>query len=485
MTMSNTHQENVPIKTFAEFQVVIVTSDENNFVNSFCENRCKGLIKICNRPVIYYAIKNVIEQKLRYITILVNEKYHDEMNEYIQTAFPENYESVDKKGKNNYFIDVVACPSSADGEELGTVECLLHIKNKIKTDFFVISCDIFGFVDLHSLANLFRGENAMCAMLLLEDDFTYLNEVKKRKKNVKENVKENEYLNFENTVWVCIDKNSKVVSIKDALSIKQSASMKISKYNLYYHKNCLLKTDLLDGHVYIFKHYVLHILEKKKDKLTSVKYDLIPYLAKIQNTPTAAEYAKYGFQFNMYNTMINQYDDTGTSETNSKDCLLADVLEKDHKENVVCYIQPKKAGFCQRINTIMNLFRANLIFCVPRHDQLKPLVPSYCFFLLTEKNQAYKDSVISGHFTHDEDVVLRKCIIGKCVNIKKKTVVCRSVLMDNIQIAESCTIENCIICNNAVIESGCKLIDCIVKENAVVEKNSFFERETLPLFLTS
>lgn len=480
MAMSNTHQENVSIKAFAEFQVVIVTSDENDFANSFGESCCKGLIKICNRPVIYYVIKNVIEQKLKYITILVNQKFHDEMNEYIQTAFPENYESADKKEKNNYFIDVVACPSTADGEELGTVECLLQIKNKIKTDFFVISCDVFGFIDLHSLANLFRGENAMCAVLLVEEDSTYLNELKKEK-----TANEIAFLNFENKVCVCIDKNSKVVSIKDSLSIKQEAKLKISKFNLYCHRNCLLKIDLLDGHVYIFKHYVLHILEKKKDRLTSIKYDLIPYLAKIQNTSKAAEYAKYGFQFNMYNTMIKQYDDTGTSETNSKNCLPADVLEKSHKENVVCYVQPQKAGFCQRINTIINFFRANLIFCVPRHDQLKPLIPSYCFFLLTEKNQAYKDSVISGHFTHDEDVVLRKCIIGKCVNIKKKTVVCNSVLMDNIQIAEGCTIEKSIICNNVVIESGCKLIKCIVRENAVVEKNGFFEQETLPLFLTS
>lgn len=480
--MAKDHQDNTSTRAFVEFQIIIVTSDENNFVSSFCENRCKGLIKICNRPVIYYAIKNVIEQKLRYITILVNEHFYDEMNEYIQVTFPENYKNVDKKSKNNYYIDVVACPSSPDGEELGTVECLLEIKNKIKTDFIVINCDIFGFVDLHSLANLFRGENAMCAMLLLEDDSVCLNESKKRKKNTKEH----DYLNYENNVWVCIDRNSKIVSIKDALSMKQNGKMKISKYNLYYHKNCLLKTDLLDSHVYIFKHYVLDILEKKKDKLTSIKYDVIPYLTKIQNTPKAVEYAHSGFQFNMYNTLINQYDAIDTSQTDSKMCPVANILEKqDHTENVVCYIQPKKAGFCQRINTIMNLFRANLIFCVQRHDQLKPILPNYCFFLLTEKNQSYKDSVISGHFTHDENVVLKKCIIGKCVDIKKKTSIFRSVLMDNIKIEDNCKIENCIICNNVVIESGCTLTDCIIKENAVIEKGSFFERETLPLFLTS
>lgn len=99
-------------------------------------------------------------------------------------------------------------------------------------------------------------------MLLLEENDINNN---KKKKEITE-----EYLNLENNVWVCIDKNSKVVSISDAVSMKQDGKLKIPKINLLHHKKFILKTDLVDSHVYIFKNYVLDIIEKKK-KFSSIK----------------------------------------------------------------------------------------------------------------------------------------------------------------------------------------------------------------------
>ncbi|CRG94989.1 translation initiation factor EIF-2B gamma subunit, putative [Plasmodium gallinaceum] len=474
--MSNLNYSRVPAGTFIEFQVVILTNDENNFTNELCDNKCKALIKICNRCMIYYIIKNIIEQKLKYITIVVNGKYYNDMVNYINEAFPDNYKFDDKKSKNNYCIDIESY-STSDNEDIGSVQCLLQIKNKIKTDFIVVSCDILGFVDFHSLANLFRGENAMCGILLLEDD--QIKSTEKKKKEIKD-----EYLNLENHVWVCIDKNSRVVSIKDSLSMKQNGKLKISKINLLLHKNFLLKTDLLDSHVYIFKHYILNILEHKEKKFTSIKYDLIPYLVKIQNTPVSSRYCKSEFKFNMYNTLIDKYE--GTNDNEIKKVLpIADIIDNhENVESVVCYVQPKTTGFCQRINNIPNFFKANLLFCVTRHDQLKNVLPPYCFFLLTEKNQSYRDCIISSHFNHEENVLLKKSVLGKNIKIKKNTSIFRSILMDNITINENCVIQNSIICDNVVIENNCKLIDCIVKENSVIEKDGIFEKETLPLFIS-
>ncbi|SBS88104.1 translation initiation factor EIF-2B gamma subunit, putative [Plasmodium malariae] len=278
------------------------------------------------------------------------------------------------------------------------------------SDFIVVNCDILGFVDFHSLANLFRGENAICALLLLEDSEPNSN---KKKKEIKD-----EYANLENNVWVCIDKNSKVVSIKDTLSMKQNGKLKISKINLLFHKKFILKTDLIDSHVYIFKNYVLDIMENKKN-FSSIKYDLIPYLVKIQNTRRAAEYyLEAEFKFNMYKKLINKYEEgEDVNKEGRKDKIIDNLVDKvlimnikvktkmnkkgkkqigispisilrhENVESVVCYVQPKTNGFCQRINSIPNFFKANLLFCVSRHDQLKNVLPPYCFFLLSDKNQ--------------------------------------------------------------------------------------------------
>ncbi|KMZ85538.1 hypothetical protein PVMG_00287 [Plasmodium vivax Mauritania I] len=405
----------VPAGTFVEFQVIVLTNDESHFASELCEGTCKGLIKISNRCLIYFILRNLIEQKLRYISIVVNAKYYDEMVSYVKETFPENCKVDDKKGLDSYCIDVEPY-TSANNEELGPVQCLLQMRHKIKSDFIIVNCDILGFVDFHSLANLFRGENAICALLLLEENQTDTERKKQKEKD--------ELLNLENNIWVCIDRNSKVVSMKDSLSMKQSGRLKISKINLAAHRNFILKTDLLDSHVYIFKNYVLDILERKS-AFTSIKYDLIPYLIKIQNTRRAAEYyAKSEFQFHMYKTLVN------------------------------------------------------------KHEQLKNVLPPYCFFLMSDKNQSYKDCIISSHFEHEENVVLKKSVLGKNVKIKKNSSVSRSILMDNITVSENCHIQNSIICKNVLIEENCKLVDCIVKENSVIERNGTFEKETLPLFIS-
>ncbi|VWU50967.1 translation initiation factor eIF-2B subunit gamma, putative [Hepatocystis sp. ex Piliocolobus tephrosceles] len=474
--MKNTNCSRVPMGTFIEFQVVILTNDENDFASELCDDKCKGLLKISNRCLIYYILKNIIEQKLKYITILVHSKYYDDMTQYINETFPDNYKLDDKKNKNNYCIDVELYNSNSN-EEIGSIQSLLQIKNKIKSDFIVVNCDILGFVDFYSLANLFRGENAMCAILFLE------NNKEANDKNQKQN--KEEYLNLENNVWVCIDKNSKVVSIKDSLSIKQNGKLKINKINLQYHKNFILKTDLIDSHVYIFKNYVLDIMEKKTN-FTSIKYDLIPYLVNIQNTPKAAEfYSKSEFKFNMYKTLINEYEEReGIPEfTNMDRELCGSDVYNENVEHVVCYIQPKINGFCQRINNIQNFFMANLLFCVMRIDQLKNVVPAYFYFLPSDKHISYRDCIISSEFEHEDNIRLKKSVLGTNVKIKKNSFVSKSVFMDNITINENCHIYNSIICDNVVIEDNCKLIDCIVRKNNVIEKNSSFEKETLPLLI--
>ncbi|GAW82298.1 translation initiation factor EIF-2B gamma subunit [Plasmodium gonderi] len=478
MEKTSPNNSTVPVGTFVEFQVVILTNDENDFASELCDSTCKGLIKIGNRCMIYYILKNLIEQKLKYITIVVNSKYYDDMVNYINETFPENYKLDEKKNINSYCIDIEQY-STSNNEDLGSIQCLLQMRNKLKSDFIVVNCDILGFVDFHSLANLFRGERAICALLLLEENRA---SVDKKKKEIKE-----EYLNLENNVWVCIDKNSKVVSIKDALSMKQNGRLKISKINLLAHKNFILKTDLLDGHVYIFKNYVLDIMEHKND-FSSIKYDLIPYLVKIQNTPRAAAYySKSEFKFNMYKTLINKYedghDDNGLDpkEGNATQC---NPIDHENVESVVCYVQPKSNGFCQRINNLSNFIKANLLFCVSRHEQLKNVLPPYCLFLMNDNNQLYKDCVINSHFEHEENITLKKSVLGKNVKIKRNSSVSRSIFMDNITINENCQIQNSIICNNVIIEDNCKLIDCIVRENSIIEKNGIFERETLPLFIS-
>ncbi|ETW29479.1 hypothetical protein PFFCH_03050 [Plasmodium falciparum FCH/4] len=258
--------------------------------------------------------------------------------------------------------------------------------------------------------DLFRGENAICAILLLENNQPSND---KKKKEITD-----EYVNLENNVWVCIDKNSKVVSIKDSLSMKENGKMKISKVNLLFHKNFVLKTDLLDSHVYIFKHYVLEIMEQKKNKFSSIKYDLIPYLVKIQNTSKAAEYSKGEFKYNMYNTLIEKYEGD-------------DEIEEGKRENLMLDIINNHTLIWQYIYIYIYFF--------------------FFFFL------QFKDCIISSHFDHEENILLKKSILGKNVTIKKNSSINRSILMDNITIHEKCVIQNSIICDNVVIEENCKV----------------------------
>ncbi|KOB89049.1 hypothetical protein PFDG_04118 [Plasmodium falciparum Dd2] len=195
----------------------------------------------------------------------------------------------------------------------------------------------------------------------------------------------------------------------------------------------------------------------------------------------------------MYNTLIEKYEGHDELEEGKRENLMLDIINNENVESVVCYIQPKNNGFCQRINSIPNFFKANLLFCVRRQDHYEKHIASlFVFSLLTQKTNSFKDCIISSHFDHEENILLKKSILGKNVTIKKNSSINRSILMDNITIHEKCVIQNSIICDNVVIEENCKssyyntlyLIDCIIKENSVIQKNSVHEKETLPLFIS-
>ncbi|EAA17788.1 hypothetical protein, partial [Plasmodium yoelii yoelii] len=150
--------------------------------------------------------------------------------------------------------------------------------------------------------------------------------------------------------------------------MKQDGKLKIPKINLLHHKKFILKTDLVDSHVYIFKNYVLDIIEKKK-KFSSIKYDLIPYLVNIQNMGKVGEYYnKSEFKFNMYKTLINEYS-----------------AEQSQNENV---------GNEANSNGMANV--ANLLVCLINYPTN---YPTNC----PTNYDLYKDCIIGSGFEHEEN----------------------------------------------------------------------------------
>lgn len=127
--------------TKTEFQAIVLAGGRGTRFTELTGDRPKCLLPVGPFPMIFYPLHMLQTHGFQEIIVIVVESQRSEIQQAI--------ERTPIKTK----LDFATLPSDTD---YGTADALKHIKDKIKCDLVVVSCDTITNVSLFPMLNYFR-----------------------------------------------------------------------------------------------------------------------------------------------------------------------------------------------------------------------------------------------------------------------------------------------------------------------------------------
>ncbi|PFH34896.1 putative eukaryotic initiation factor-2B, gamma subunit [Besnoitia besnoiti] len=506
---------------FLEFQVVVLAGGSSSRMSSIAgpaakSGCCKALLPVGNRPMLWYCLKNLQESRFGDVIVVTQQEEQAEILAYLRQEFQDVFQRLEVVGLGRAkdadggkradaaHADADGVSDDDDDRVCGTAEALRQIKHLLVTDFFVVPCDVIGPVDFFSLANVHRVENAACSVYLLRRDYlaegaadclaaqgTAKGKGGGKKKAAEKTDKD---ASRGNPVAIAFEETETLLlAIQDRHSISHGAQLAIPKLSLFYYPSVFVKANLYDPHVYLFKLAALKILEdpKLRDSLTSLRFDLVPYMSLMQMTPQAALWSSSRLDCDVFDELLESFDHPEQKKDQEKelqtrdDYTLANRPPKPRKGNKVVFaLHPDCAGICCRVNNLHDYYEMNMKFCSNRTDELRLIMPEWMLPPQNPKKpQGMRDSTVADGAAFEDGAVVKRSVVGAEVAVAAKARVTASLLLEGAKIEEDATVQRCIIGRHATVGKGCKLTNCQVRHGYSVPAGTVAEDEVIPLFI--
>ncbi|XP_052775197.1 translation initiation factor eIF-2B subunit gamma-like [Mya arenaria] len=447
-----------------EFQPVVLAAGRGSRMTDLVSQTSKSLLPVGNKPMLWYPINMLQRAGFEEAIVVVLSSYQAETQKLLEMC------GVAMR------LDIVSIP---DQDYMGTADTLRHIRDKIKRDVLVVSCDLITDVSLHHIANMFRTYDATVTMLLCSQPETPDTPPAPGPKTKKRS--ERDFIGFE-------DNGNRVLFMTSEadLADMDDDKIKFRKSLFKKHPNVRIRSNLTDCHLYLIKKWVVDYLAENR-QISSIKGELIPHLVRKQfykqkkqdlpkanesviSEPVQSDILSYIPEDPMTATirdMSTWVDHRGDME----DCC--------HGDKIRCYAYTVTGSLCVRTNTIASYCETNKQ--IPRYlatlnKGAANIDPSA---IVKGKPQIGSDCLVGESSAIAEKVSIKRSIIGRNCVIGEKVKISNSVILDRVQIADGCSVQGCIISSNAGLGERCELKDCIVGGAQNLPPDSKFTNEAL------
>lgn len=447
-----------------EFQPVVLAAGRGSRMSDLTSKIHKALLPIGNMPMMWYPINTLERAGFEEAIVIVLESFCTEAQKLL-------IDICEVKMR----LDFVSIP---DQDYLGTADSLRYIKDKVKKDLLIMSCDLIMDVSLHSIADLYRTYDATVTMLLcnVPDNLQDLPVPgpKSKKKTERDivglDVKGNRVL-FMSSEADLVDKDA------DFLNMKLSLFKK--------HPNVNIRSNLTDCHLYLMKKWVIDYLAD--NKLSSIKGELIPHLVKKQH----AKKPKAEFP-NPNESVISEQVKTDILSYIPEDKMQSmieemstwidhrgDMADCYHGDRIRCYAYIQTGGLCVRTNTLGSYNEINKQISRHLMSVKKDFSNIHSSESLKNKPQIGADCLVGKGTSIGEKTSVKRSVIGQHCTIGEKVKISNSVILDYVHVADGCSVQGCIVSSNVQIGEKSDIKDCIVGNGQTVSANSKISNEAL------
>lgn len=245
-------------RNLVEFQAVVLACEEGSDVFPLAVDHPKPLLPVVNKPLLSYQLSLLEHAHFSHVMIVTLKKYAESVGKFISEEFSGL--SID--------LEIVE-------EVEGTLDALRQVKDKIFTDFILISGDLVTEASIHDLADVHRLRDATVTMLLKESAGMGKDDIKKTRKA------SSGVISYFGTIRDKKNKRSRHSRVAFMKTAAQDTPIEIKKSLLKREPEICIRTDLEDAHMYIFRRWVLELLDTKR-RMASIQDDFVPYLVNLQ-----------------------------------------------------------------------------------------------------------------------------------------------------------------------------------------------------------
>lgn len=413
-------------------------------------NTPKPMLPVGNKPLIWYPL-NLLERVGFEEVIVITTREVQKM-------------TLDPKMKLDVKIRLDWKFIQEDGD-MGTADALRHIHQDIKTDILVISCDLITDVALHEVVDLFRAHNATLAMLMSKaHEFT---ETVPGQKGKKKTAEQRDFVGVDHSGKRLLFMANEA-DLEDGLSVRKSIMRK--------HPRMLIKTGLVDAHLYCMKKAVVDFLVKNQS-ISSIRGELVPFMVRKQFSKTFTspkvkddadeQNQKKNDSSTNHELLLSSRDESLLQLAQERSCWndhRGDMNEAYHGGKLRCYVHIMDQGLCYRVNTLPAYIDANRL--ASKLFEEPAVHPSA---VISERCQMGSDSIIGAQCQIADKTSIKRSTIGNSTIIKEKVKVTNSIIMHGVTVEEGCNIQGSVICSNAVIGRGADLKYCLVGNGQRIE----------------
>uniref|UniRef100_A0A6A7G5I2 Translation initiation factor eIF2B subunit gamma n=1 Tax=Hirondellea gigas TaxID=1518452 RepID=A0A6A7G5I2_9CRUS len=429
--------------SYVEFQAIILAGGGGSRLYPLSENRPKSLVEVANRPLLAFQLQLLEQAGFSEVIVITIQSQATLISRYCNEVYD---------GRIGIQIAVV-------DDQIGTADAIRSIKDRIKTDFLVISGDLITDVQIHYLADIHRTQDATLTSLLWKDDSEHAHKPK-RDTNFKH------YIALDNVAQQRMLCYRAVDDVEDeTLNVPKSLLLRYPDLTIY--------STLRDAHCYIFSHWIIRLLDELSD-ISSLQAELIPFLTEHQ---FSGDQSILRFSSPNPQALALSMADFPRREPG----LLRERSKSTDKDSIKCFAFIAPADrFCRRAVTAndfqeLNRFVVNRVFHDPNSQWSESILDSnHLQSLKAEYPQAQfgPNCIIGASVKVGEQTSLKRCVVGKHCRIGNRVRAVDSVFMEHVVIEDDCVIKDSVICDGASISQDCLLESVIVAGHLTVAANT-------------
>ncbi|CAD8204723.1 unnamed protein product [Paramecium octaurelia] len=399
-----------------KYQAIILGGGQQagSMLFPLCQDYSKGLLPICNKPMILYQL-DVLESVgfgPQDILILIT-RNHQAVGDLVQRRAEVVYVS--------------------DDSDSGSA--LLESCEKIKKDFILLSCDTMIGANILNLLDFHYSTKATITCLIKEEDL----DKKQGRAPISCNLNESFDIMF-------IGSDHSLLHIINQEDDDQ-ASLSVTRNVLLSCESVQIMTNLFDTHIYVCQYEVLELflnLNKQKLEIQNWKEEFLPYIVKHQRN------------VNLLN-LIAKKEQSLFQERKQQQFSIKVFITQD---------------YARRLNNIKDYQQANFESVIKGNKGI-PLYQGVQDFQLQYPQDARisPDSVIGEGTRIGNKVTIQRSIIGKNCTIGDHVKISNSIIMKNVVINSNCIIQHCILSNESAVGHATELNKCNLGNLASVEPN--------------
>mmetsp|Transcript_29611 Transcript_29611/g.76505 ORF Transcript_29611/g.76505 Transcript_29611/m.76505 type:complete len:486 (-) Transcript_29611:255-1712(-) len=472
----------------AEFQAIILAYQATPELETLTKDFPTAFLPIATRPLLSYQLELLEKAKFSDVIVVMCEDDIEHFKEY-SYIFQKHTINMD-------IVEVERYTSSAD--------VLRTLRPRIYTDFVVMKCDNICNFDLHKMAESHRLHAAAVTVFAVPKE----EEAKPQKKTKKQPAVD--YFGYDESshrlIHMSTTKKERTKRSDSERDREKEMRITFHEALLFNYPDVTVTKELRDTYIYFFSNRVLQVLEDQA-KIKSIQRDLAPFLVNNQfsrlnpfDKKDNEREKALNVAFRMTSSDKNLWnpdsdakmtiDKINEAMMNDLDSV-ADIIMPEKRKAYWCHVFTTNKAYFMNFDSISTYVELNNK--APAQSFVKES-PFFAFegeptvegdkkkidasavihhtVKIGENARIGPNCIIGEGATIGEKADIRKCTIGRHVNIRKGARLNGSILMDHIEVESEATISNSVICSSATIKGKVTVKDCTVGRKKTVDEDS-------------